>query len=267
MPDGGIYNLPELEAGCFHCRFQIKFWMYQPWFDKLGLDFPPTTTDELYEVLKAFKTGDPNGNGIADEIPMLGASTGWNALPLNFLMNAFTYTRRGTYGGYLERTPDSMRFVADTPEWREGLRYIHRLYEGGVDRARDLHAEERPGQGDHREPGRRAGRQLPRRLVRSDDGQRRGTGRFADFKPIAPLKGPAGGQYTTYFPPQIRYHTFITAREEHPEIVAQWANWFYEDPLVNSALAMDFLEEGVHWRYLTRTRRPWGTWRATVRRR
>ena len=76
MPDGGIYNLPELEAGCFHCRFQIKFWMYQPWFDKLGLDFPPTTTDELYEVLKAFKEGDPNGNGLADEIPMLGATTG-----------------------------------------------------------------------------------------------------------------------------------------------------------------------------------------------
>jgi hypothetical protein len=92
------------------------------------VEFPPTTTDELYEVLKAFKEGDPNGNGIADEIPLLGATTGWNALPTNFLMNAFAYTRRGTYGGYLERASNGVRFVANTPEWREGLRYIHRLY-------------------------------------------------------------------------------------------------------------------------------------------
>lgn len=251
MPDGGIYNLPELEAGCFHCRFQIKFWMYQPWFDKLGLTFPPTTTDELYEVLKAFKEGDPNGNGIADEIPMLGATTGWNALPLNFLMNAFTYTRRGTYGGYLERTPNSMRFVANTPEWREGLRYIHRLYDEGLIGRETFTQKNDQAKATIENPDIELVGSFPAGWFGVMTVNGGGTGRFADFKPIAPLKGPAGTQYTTYFPPAIRYHTFITAREEHPEIVAQWANWFYEDPLVNSSLAMDFLEEGVHWRYLT----------------
>ena len=30
----------------------------------------PTTTEELKEVLIAFKTDDPNGNGKADEIPL-----------------------------------------------------------------------------------------------------------------------------------------------------------------------------------------------------
>ena len=39
------------------------------WLDKLGLQVP-TTWDELENVLKAFKTQDPNGNGQADEIPM-----------------------------------------------------------------------------------------------------------------------------------------------------------------------------------------------------
>ena len=34
-----------------------------------GLDMP-TNTEELKDVLKAFKTQDPNGNGKADEIPM-----------------------------------------------------------------------------------------------------------------------------------------------------------------------------------------------------
>ncbi len=38
------------------------------WLDKLGLEVPETI-DEWYTVLKAFKEQDPNGNGIADEIP------------------------------------------------------------------------------------------------------------------------------------------------------------------------------------------------------
>lgn len=43
------------------------------WLDKLGLEMP-TTLDELEVVLQAFKTQDPNGNGIADEIPMIGST-------------------------------------------------------------------------------------------------------------------------------------------------------------------------------------------------
>ena len=40
----------------------------QDWLDKLGLPIPETT-DDLYNTLKAFKTQDPNGNGLNDEIP------------------------------------------------------------------------------------------------------------------------------------------------------------------------------------------------------
>lgn len=37
------------------------------WLEKLGMK-PPTTLDELYEVIKAFATKDPDGNGKADTI-------------------------------------------------------------------------------------------------------------------------------------------------------------------------------------------------------
>lgn len=40
----------------------------QDWLDKLDLEVPETI-DDWYEVLTAFKTEDPNENGIADEIP------------------------------------------------------------------------------------------------------------------------------------------------------------------------------------------------------
>lgn len=39
------------------------------WMDKLGLK-EPKTSDELLNVLRAFKEKDPNGNGLADEIPL-----------------------------------------------------------------------------------------------------------------------------------------------------------------------------------------------------
>ncbi|MFQ9509388.1 MAG: extracellular solute-binding protein [Lachnospiraceae bacterium] len=46
------------------------------WLDAVGKDVP-TTMDEWYEVLKAFKTQDPNGNGIQDEEPLSLGSSGW----------------------------------------------------------------------------------------------------------------------------------------------------------------------------------------------
>ena len=48
--------------------FPDNLYINKTWLDNLGLEMP-TNMEEYYEVLKAFKTEDPNGNGIADEIP------------------------------------------------------------------------------------------------------------------------------------------------------------------------------------------------------
>lgn len=48
----------------------------QDWLDAVGRDVP-TNMDEWYEVLSAFKTQDPNGNGQQDEEPVCMASSGW----------------------------------------------------------------------------------------------------------------------------------------------------------------------------------------------
>ena len=44
------------------------FFINRNWLDKLGLAVP-TTIEELTDVLRAFRDGDPNGNGLADEVP------------------------------------------------------------------------------------------------------------------------------------------------------------------------------------------------------
>ncbi len=69
-PEGHIYCLPwindmprDLTSG--------KYWINNAWLKALNIE-EPTTVDELYNALVAFKTQDPNGNGIADEIPYSG---------------------------------------------------------------------------------------------------------------------------------------------------------------------------------------------------
>lgn len=64
-PDGKILSIPTIQDGE---NFGHGFMIRKDWLDKLGLKIP-TTSDELLDVLRAFKTGDPNGNGEADEIP------------------------------------------------------------------------------------------------------------------------------------------------------------------------------------------------------
>ena len=68
--DGNIYSLPEVSllGGA-----NGSYWINKKWLDTLGLE-EPKSFDELYEVLRAFKTGDPNGNGEADEIPLFCVS-------------------------------------------------------------------------------------------------------------------------------------------------------------------------------------------------
>jgi ABC-type sugar transport system, periplasmic component len=67
--DGQLYCFPWL---CFH-DIQLVYMGHvirQDWLDKLSLKMPETM-DDWYNVLKAFKEKDPNGNGKNDEIPYI----------------------------------------------------------------------------------------------------------------------------------------------------------------------------------------------------
>ncbi len=62
--DGHIYYVPLIPGGKVSTGWVVR----QDWMDKLGLEHPKTV-DDFYNILKAFKTQDPNGNGKADEVP------------------------------------------------------------------------------------------------------------------------------------------------------------------------------------------------------
>lgn len=88
-PDGNIYAIPSVNE-CYHCQFSAKMWVNTKWLQKLGLS-APKTTDDFYNMLKAFKEKDPNGNGKADEIAFTGSPTGWHTDIETFVMNSFVY--------------------------------------------------------------------------------------------------------------------------------------------------------------------------------
>lgn len=70
MEDGNVYWLSAITIGDYKGAAWGGFVMpmiRKDWVDKLGLSMP-TTTEELFEVLKAFQDQDANGNGEKDEV-------------------------------------------------------------------------------------------------------------------------------------------------------------------------------------------------------
>jgi len=67
-PDGKLYALSSDVTGTAYAD-PYGLLIRQDWLEKLGLQ-EPKTLDDWYNVLKAFKERDPNGNGKADDIPL-----------------------------------------------------------------------------------------------------------------------------------------------------------------------------------------------------
>ena len=126
-----IYCFPTLLLGSLDGPL-VQPWINQDWLDKLGLE-KPTTIEELYDVLVAFRDGDPNGNGKHDEIPLTGRITGAGSSssvdPMNYLLNAFTYYNSFTYFTAKDHVLDA---PFKSQEYRDALIFINKLYNEGL---------------------------------------------------------------------------------------------------------------------------------------
>ena len=92
---GKFFSMPLMSTGDKgYDELGNKIHINKAWLDKLGLSMP-TTLDEFCDVLKAFATRDPNGNGEADEIPMLGLDSQGDNI-LSYVINAYVYFNMGS---------------------------------------------------------------------------------------------------------------------------------------------------------------------------
>uniref|UniRef100_S0DFJ1 Extracellular solute-binding protein n=1 Tax=termite gut metagenome TaxID=433724 RepID=S0DFJ1_9ZZZZ len=137
--DGKIYSLPRYSKTLTN-RISQRFWVNQQFMDALNIEKLPETTEEFFDFLVKVRDGDPNGNGLKDEVPLAAAGGGSSADGHldGFLMQPFIYmdTHNGT-------TPQAKRRMYMTEEgkiayapaqegYREGLRYLKRLFDEGL---------------------------------------------------------------------------------------------------------------------------------------
>ncbi|UUZ84508.1 extracellular solute-binding protein [Paenibacillus sp. P26] len=119
MQDGKNYGVPRPRPSEGDPFFIIR----KDWLDKLGLK-PPTTTDELYNVMKAFAEKNPGGNGA---VPMTAYVNPSDMGSLGQIENAFTGAN-GAYNASWKLQDGKLTFTPFLPETRNALEYITKLY-------------------------------------------------------------------------------------------------------------------------------------------
>ncbi len=227
LMDGKVYGLPDIND-CYHCSLSQKGWIYKPWLDKLGLKVP-TTTDELEQVLLAFKEKDPNGNGKADEIPWSAAPvSSWHAELDSFVMNSFVLDNRLTNDRSLYIENGKVQAAFAQPGWKDGLTYLAKLYkEGLIDpQAFTNDFNKHQALGENPEPIMGFTQAGFMGMFTQINGK---SGRWLGYVPVPPLKGPSGLQQIPENPYQAINPgaVLITKAAKNPEAAFRLADLFY----------------------------------------
>lgn len=227
-PDGNIYCLYYTDVGVHNMSTQ-KMFVYEPWL-KAYLEAgneTPQTTEDFRAMLQYFKDNDMNGNGDAtDEIPLVSSFSAWSGDPIGYLMNPFQlYTDEF----FTLNENKEVQFSANTDGWREGLRYIHSLYEQGlldettyVQDATQLKAlVNKGGEANHIVGCVSAAWQGVFVSVDVD--------KWTDYVALAPLEGPTGLRQTAAKDAVFSLRGAISTQCENPRAAAKWLDFWMGD--------------------------------------
>lgn len=231
--DGAIYGMPRVICTASD-DLQSPLYINKAWLDKLGLSMP-TTVDELRTVLQAFKTKDPNGNGKADEIPMLGSTE-----VEHYLINAFTYYDSGRFSVDNGQVYDPVT----TDEYRQALIFGNQLVKDGLYGSLSFtikaNTEYRSLISPVDEPckvGIFCGNPGSRTNVDTDV--------LKDFVALPALADATGkGGYTVVDERKIAWTGFVTKDCEYPAVAMKFLDLFYTDEVIT---AQRHGKEGVDW--------------------
>lgn len=218
--DGKIYFLPFIGA-----VRTFKVWMIRAdWLENLNLEVP-VTLDDWYNVLKAFKEQDPNGNGLADEIPYTTRNTQAGVLAF---MEAFGISGFEANEQYFIED-GKVKYAYSDPRFKEALTFINKLYNEGLidpeyatnDSNVWLSRLTNEVSGSCQDTTARAyslGTQI--QTTGSED---------ARFVVVAPPMGPDGTQMTTSQMQPIRGYTAISKDSEYIKEIIEMFDYFYSE--------------------------------------
>jgi len=213
-PDGHIYSLPK--------KLPLRpiagnsLYINKKWLDNLGLKMPETY-EEFYNVLKAFKEKDANGNGdVKDEIPYQGDVLSF-ILPFGL--------PKGSYSTSMTVKDGKPVYMPTEAAYKEGIEWMHKAYADGlIDK--ELFTQDTAMAEAKRKDEKGS-------LV----GVSSGWTPDATFGPNASeyvqlpaLEGPDGERYVmTDAPIYARDEFMITTKAKNPAKLLKWADQFYTE--------------------------------------
>ena len=241
-PDGNLYAFPSY-ANDPTDRFAYQTYINGVWLDKLGLEVP-TTTDEYYDTLVAFRDQDPNGNGQADEIGMITSTELYRGDIATILINAFEYFNP-SYLYNVEGGVVSPQFTTDA--YREGLRYLNKMVSENLVSPLCFTAtsDQVKAMLDLPEEADTIVGSFATAIVTgfNADGSAR---KHMEYIPLDPLTGPEGVCWSPYAEIGYTYNAFITRDAEDPEICFRFMDYFWDFEISTCGR---YGEKGVNWDY------------------
>ena len=227
LPDGRIYSLPQInftEGNLIQHQ-----WINKQWLDNLGLPMP-TTTDELYETLVAFRDQDPNGNGQKDEIPYIIPCKDSPARMFVHLLGSFGLCHNGAVNSsdrefsWLEVDKDGkVNFVADQDKFKALVEYLNKLWSEGLIDPECYALDDQQV------------------AAKANAGQMGYTARAANTQWIGAvrdnyvqhpvLEGPFGDRDYTFILGNVQTTgtAVITSANKYPEATLRWLDYFYSE--------------------------------------
>lgn len=240
--DGNRYFMPRIVEQVGN-NYGMKTWINKVWLDKLGLEIPKTT-EQFREVLKAFVTMDPNGNGINDELGICGNVDGWNAQPHRFLINSFISECDISTSKYANVGDDDKLYINFTKnEYKEALLYISNLVKEGL---------------FDKENFTRTGDEMMDIAKKEDNVIGCFTSgspdwvfskykeRMLDYVALEPLEGPFGVAYSYYSPQRLVPGAYITKYCKHPLAAFRLLDFMMSK---EATIRSRYGVEGIDWVY------------------
>ena len=126
--DGHTYSVGYLVGQ--NINTNAHYFINQTWLDNLNLE-TPTTLEELTEVLRAFKTQDPNGNGEADEVPLEMNLDGGAYYGVRYMLPMFGIPCDHEKWIYLD-DDKKVQFAATQQGFRECMEWLNLCYTEGL---------------------------------------------------------------------------------------------------------------------------------------
>lgn len=259
--DGNIYAFPKYEPETWNLT-PYRLYMNMKWLENLDLEVP-TTSEELKEVLTAFATQDPNGNGQNDEIPVLANYVDAGNYGCNVILamiNMFLPTGGSMSGFSLSEDGKTVIAPQITEEWKEALKYLNSLKEAGAllpngsfisgtDTQGFKSALNYQGIGTEEAPEGKSINIVGFFSAGSNSGNFSGSGtdenvNYLEYQMIPIPKGPEGVAYSPYGGYTTTRGVYISADAEDPDFCTYLIDWFYEPK--HSLWARYGLEE-VDW--------------------